>query len=50
MRYLSWIGYSNEALLINQWSGIEGIKCDGNSTCLQNGEEVLLDLDMEKVE
>ena len=27
-RYISWFYYGFSALLINQWAGVEGIKCE----------------------
>ncbi|GLG96976.1 Protein brown [Gryllus bimaculatus] len=42
LSYLSWFRYGNEALLINQWSGIDHIDCmDSNSTCPRNGQVIL---------
>lgn len=49
MQYLSWIGYGNEALLINQWNGVTNITCNQNSTCLDTGEKILKDLEMNPV-
>lgn len=42
LSYLSWFKYGNEALLINQWSGIDDIACTrANTTCPKNGQVVL---------
>ncbi|XP_049807634.1 protein white-like [Schistocerca nitens] len=42
LSYLSWFKYGNEALLINQWSGVEEISCTrANSTCPSSGHVVL---------
>jgi hypothetical protein len=42
LKYLSWLSYSNEAFLINQWHGIEGIKCNPDSPrCFTTGKNVL---------
>uniref|UniRef100_A0A8D9A8A2 Protein white n=1 Tax=Cacopsylla melanoneura TaxID=428564 RepID=A0A8D9A8A2_9HEMI len=42
LSYLSWFKYGNEALLINQWSGIDDIACTrANTTCPKNGDVVL---------
>jgi hypothetical protein len=53
LKYISWIGYGNEALLVNQWDGVTGIKCtDSAATCPPNGltgEDVLNVFEMEKV-
>ena len=27
-RYISWFYYGFSALLVNQWTGVEGIKCE----------------------
>jgi len=51
LQYLSWFLYGFEALLINQWSGVDSISCpDVNSTlpCLTTGEQVLDTLAFEK--
>ncbi|XP_049695076.2 protein white [Helicoverpa armigera] len=40
--YLSWFHYGNEALLVNQWSGVETIACTReNFTCPASGQVVL---------
>ncbi|VVD00448.1 unnamed protein product [Leptidea sinapis] len=40
--YLSWFRYGNEALLINQWTGVESIACTReNFTCPASGKVVL---------
>lgn len=40
--YLSWFHYGNEALLINQWAGVETIACTReNFTCPASGQVVL---------
>ncbi|XP_075969242.1 ATP-binding cassette transporter scarlet isoform X2 [Anticarsia gemmatalis] len=44
IRHLSWLMYSNEAMSILQWDGVEDIPCNTNRTgvpCLSTGEEVL---------
>ncbi|CAB3363689.1 Hypothetical predicted protein [Cloeon dipterum] len=38
---LSWFKYGNEALLINQWSDVDYIECEQNTTCPKNGAVVL---------
>ncbi len=51
IKYLSWIGYGNEILTINQWDGVTGIACPPNSTiCQQSGAEVLQFYKMNKVQ
>jgi hypothetical protein len=61
LKYLSWLGYANEVLLVNQWDNIEQIKCPNstivinstfasNSTCpFETGEAVLEFFKMKKV-
>lgn len=50
LRYLSWFNYGNEALAINQWRGVDDIKCDvSNLTCPRNGDVILETLNFEKV-
>ncbi|CAH2074508.1 unnamed protein product, partial [Iphiclides podalirius] len=40
--YLSWFRYGNEALLVNQWSGVDSIDCTReNFTCPASGQVVL---------
>lgn len=42
LSYFSWFRYGNEALMINQWDGIESISCNSTSAmCFNTGEEVL---------
>ncbi|GLV36000.1 white [Carabus blaptoides fortunei] len=42
LSYLSWFRYGNEALLINQWDGVDNITCTrSNSTCPRTGHIVL---------
>jgi len=43
LKWVSWFVYSYEALLVNQWSGMEGIACspEAPNACLSSGEEVL---------
>ena len=53
MKYLSWFMYSNEALLINQWDGIDDIKCRQTplvpDNCTITGQDVLDQLHFSKV-
>jgi hypothetical protein len=50
LKYLSWLGYGNEILLINQWDGISGIACPANRTsCITEGSEVITNFGMKKV-
>lgn len=42
LKYLSWFGYANEALVVNQWSGVKNIKCDTyEALCFLNGEAII---------
>ncbi|CAK1552568.1 unnamed protein product [Leptosia nina] len=44
IRHLSWLMYSNEAMTILQWDGVQNITCVTNETgapCLSTGDEVL---------
>ena len=42
LKYLSWFGYANEALLINQWHGNVTIECDKmRQLCFTSGDQVL---------
>ena len=55
LKYLSWFMYSNEALLINQWEGVEDIKykcqppAPENCTISVTGDFVLDKLHFSKV-
>ena len=50
LRYISWLSYSNEILVINQWKGITDIGCDANATiCYKTGEQVIKALSMKEV-
>ena len=42
LKWVSWFVYSYEALLVNQWSGMEGIACspEAPNACLSSGKEV----------
>nr|CAD7204145.1 unnamed protein product [Timema douglasi] len=45
--YLSWFKYANEALLLNQWEGVDHIDCTAsNTTCPKNGLVVIEKLDL----
>lgn len=44
IRYLSLWYYGFEAFSINQWDGVSGIECSGDSSggdCLEDGQDVL---------
>ncbi|KAL7031147.1 hypothetical protein ACKWTF_006909 [Chironomus riparius] len=41
LSYFSWFRYGNEALMINQWDGIDDIMCTRNITCPTSGEIIL---------
>ncbi|CAG0920997.1 unnamed protein product, partial [Notodromas monacha] len=44
VQYLSWFRYSNEAMSIIQWEGIEKIECEFSEVdvpCMRNGTQVL---------
>ncbi|KAG5683231.1 hypothetical protein PVAND_012524 [Polypedilum vanderplanki] len=41
LSYFSWFRYGNEALMINQWDGIDDIMCTRNITCPTNGQVIL---------
>jgi ABC-type multidrug transport system permease subunit len=50
LKYLSWLSYSNEAFLINQWHGLEGISCSQDSLrCFTTGKHVLDYLNIDPV-
>lgn len=35
--YLSWFRYAEEALMINQWEGVENINCTSTTTTTTTG-------------
>ena len=46
LKYLSWLRYGNEAMMINQWEGVTGFICQEEEdptreTCVTHGEQVL---------
>jgi ATP-binding cassette, subfamily G (WHITE), eye pigment precursor transporter len=41
LSYLSWFRYGNEALMINQWTGVTNITCANSTTCPNSGEIIL---------
>jgi hypothetical protein len=42
IKYISWLNYANEIILLNQWDGVTNITCGSNSaSCFKTGEEVL---------
>ncbi|CAH0718823.1 unnamed protein product, partial [Brenthis ino] len=50
VRYFSWPMYSNEAISILQWDGVQNITCsqvDSQAPCLSTGDEVLTVYDFE---
>ncbi len=52
MKYLSWLKYSYEILLVNQWKDVKFINCERsfNATCrYNNGDDVLKQFNMKKV-
>lgn len=50
LSYLSWFRYGNEALLINQWTGVTDIICTrSNATCPSNGKVILETLNFSPV-
>ncbi|XP_064110932.1 protein white-like [Macrobrachium nipponense] len=41
LKYLSWFHYGNEALVLNQWTGVTNITCSTGETCYADGEAVI---------
>ena len=37
LKYTSWLGYANEALLVNQWNGVVNITCTTTNITCQTG-------------
>lgn len=50
LKYLSWFNYASDALIINQWRGVENIKCDKElSLCFTSGDDVINYFNINKV-
>lgn len=50
LRYLSWFGYANQVLVVNQWHDVELAQCPPNSTfCFSNGDQLITYLKIDKV-
>ena len=43
IKYISWFFYSYEALVINQWSGVANISCNGVSTNVTQESNLIID-------
>ncbi|CAF0966239.1 unnamed protein product [Rotaria sordida] len=43
IKYLSWMYYSNEMALINQWKDVQSLECNqkDNTTCYHNGTDII---------
>lgn len=48
IKYSSWFMYSNELMILNQWTNVDQIGCHRNSTCLSNGKLVTESLGYKK--
>jgi len=50
LKYLSWLNYSNELLMLNQWDGVKNISCPTvNAGCLTTGTQILSKLNFDMV-
>ena len=50
LKYVSWFGYANEALEINQWNGVDNIKCDNDmELCFMTGDDIINYFNIKKV-
>lgn len=50
IKYLSWVYYTNEAIMITLWTKVNEIKCSESIPfCIKNGYEVLNQLAMDEV-
>lgn len=51
IRHVSWLMYSNEAMSILQWDGVQNIACSNTNVtgvpCVSTGEQVLIQYDFE---
>lgn len=43
IRYISWLYYTNEMAMVNQWKRVTSLECNqpANTTCFENGQDVL---------
>nr|QUF59467.1 ATP-binding cassette transporter Abcg-like2 [Brachionus angularis] len=42
LKYMSWFGYANELITVNQWRGVQNITCPSNTTyCFTRGEQII---------
>jgi len=43
IKYISWLYYSNEMAMINQWRDVTYLECNqpANMTCISNGLEII---------
>ena len=43
IKYISWLYYTNEMALINQWEDVTSLECNTNSnmTCFKNGTDII---------
>ncbi|CAF0813178.1 unnamed protein product [Adineta steineri] len=43
IKYLSWLYYTNEMALINQWEDVKSLECNAgaNTTCFGNGTDII---------
>nr|XP_022306323.1 protein white-like [Crassostrea virginica] len=48
IKYSSWFMYSNELMILNQWTNVDRIECNNNSTCFSNGNLVIDSLGYDK--
>ncbi|XP_078321150.1 protein white-like [Crassostrea virginica] len=48
LKYSSWFMYSNELMILNQWTNVDRIECNNNSTCYSNGNLVIESLGYDK--
>ncbi|XP_048753753.2 protein white-like isoform X2 [Ostrea edulis] len=48
LKYASWFMYSNELMIVNQWTSVPHIGCTNNGTCIPNGNLVIKSLGYSK--
>ena len=50
LKYISWLNYSNELIIMNQWEGIDKIDCpEGSTICFNTGDNIISYLGIKKV-
>jgi ABC-type multidrug transport system permease subunit len=41
VKYFSWLGYSSQTMVLNQWHNVTDIKCEGFTRCFATGDDII---------